>query len=75
MRSHEFKRRKMFDSLFFTAGNNYGSGQIVEFPVGNTEIVAKMIQEIIGADLFNIDSVNSYPEILARSSPSLLYIL
>jgi flavodoxin len=33
----------------------------VNLPVGNTEVVAKMIQEKTGSDLFRIEPVNAYP--------------
>ena len=42
--------------------NNYVSGRIVDLPVGNTEVVAKMIQEMTKSDLFHIEAVNAYPE-------------
>jgi flavodoxin len=56
------KEEKSLIAYFSRAGNNYVGGEIVNLPVGNTEILAKMIQEITGADLFRIDPVNSYPE-------------
>ena len=30
--------------------------------VGNTEVAAKMIQDLTGGDLFHIEAVNAYPE-------------
>lgn len=42
-------------------GQNYVGGTIINLPVGNTEVVAKKIQAITGADLFEIDTVKSYP--------------
>ncbi len=56
------KEEKCLIAYFSRAGNNYVSGNIVNLPIGNTEVVAKMIQEIIGGDLFRIDPVNSYPD-------------
>ncbi|PKL67147.1 MAG: flavodoxin [Methanobacteriales archaeon HGW-Methanobacteriales-1] len=56
------KEEKSLIAYFSRAGNNYVSGQIVDLPVGNTEILARMIQEITGADILRIDPVNSYPE-------------
>jgi len=34
----------------------------VDLPVGNTEVVAKMIQEITRGDLFYIEAVHAYPK-------------
>jgi flavodoxin len=34
----------------------------VNLPIGNTEVVAKIIHEMTEGDLFCIDPVNSYPE-------------
>ena len=43
-----FKKAKILAVYFSRAGNNYVSGKIVNLPVGNTEVVAKMIQEMTG---------------------------
>jgi flavodoxin len=48
-------------AYFSRPGNNYVGGNIVNLPVGNTEVVAKMIQEITKGDLFHIEVVNAYP--------------
>lgn len=37
-------------SYFSKSGNNYVNGSIVNLPVGNTEIIAKKIQEMSGGD-------------------------
>ena len=42
-------------------GQNYVSGRIVSIPVGNTEVAAKMAQELTGGDIFEICTVKSYP--------------
>jgi len=42
-------------------GQNYLGGGIVNLPVGNTEVAAKMVQEITGGDLFEIRTIKSYP--------------
>ena len=47
---------------FSREGNNYVSGNIVNLPIGNTEVVAGMIQEMTGSDAFKIETVKSYPE-------------
>lgn len=56
------KENKCLITYFSRAGNNYVNGNIVNLPIGNTEVAAKMIQEITEADIFRIDPVNSYPE-------------
>ena len=56
------KEKKCLIAYFSRKGNNYFSGKVVNLPIGNTEVVAKMIQEIIVCDTFHIEAVNSYPE-------------
>jgi flavodoxin len=53
---------KCLIAYFSRSGNNYVNGTIMNLPVGNTEVVAKMIQEMTGGDLFHIEAVNRYPE-------------
>ena len=53
---------KILVAFFSRPGNNYVGGRIVNLPVGNTEVVAKMIQEMTAGDLFHIEAVNAYPE-------------
>ncbi|WP_089610645.1 flavodoxin [Dehalobacterium formicoaceticum] len=45
---------------FSRAGNNYVNGAIKNLPVGNTEIAAKMMQELTGGDLFKIEPLVKY---------------
>lgn len=49
-------------AYFSRAGNNYVGGGIVNLPVGNTEVVAKMIQEMTKGDLFHIEPLKAYPD-------------
>lgn len=42
------------------AFENYVNGEIKNLKVGNTEVAAEMIQEIVGGDIFKIDQVESY---------------
>ena len=49
---------KMLVAYFSLAGEQYGVGVIEE---GNTSIIAHMIAEQTGADLFEIKAVNPYP--------------
>lgn len=53
---------KKLIAYYSRKGNNYVSGGIVDLAVGNTEVVAKMIQALIGGDLFHIDTRTAYPE-------------
>jgi len=53
---------KSLIAFFSRSGNNYVGGSIVNLPVGNTEVVAKMIQEMTNGNLFPIEAVNAYPE-------------
>ena len=39
-------------AYFSRKGQNYVNGKIVNLPIGNTEVVAKMIQKITGGDFF-----------------------
>lgn len=41
-------------------GENYWGGKIRKLEKGNTEIVAEMIQKVVGGDLFEIDTVKPY---------------
>ena len=50
---------KTLVAYFSRAGENYGVGVVEK---GNTEIIAEMIAEAVGADTFRIQTVNAYPE-------------
>lgn len=50
--------KKALVVYFSRAGENYNVGTVLK---GSTEIVAEMIAKEIGADLFKIEPVNSYP--------------
>ena len=43
-------------------GENYWNGSIRNLAKGNTETVAEMIADITGGDLFEVDTVKTYPE-------------
>jgi flavodoxin len=49
-------------AYYSRSGYNYVGGSITHLPVGNTEVIARMIQEMTGGDLFKIETVDSYPE-------------
>ncbi len=53
--------KKSLVAYFSRKGNNYVSGSIVNLSIGNTEVIAKMIQEKIGSDTFHIEAVKPYP--------------
>jgi flavodoxin len=53
---------KSLVAYFSRKGNNYVGGSIVNLPIGNTEVLAKKIQELTGSDTFEIKTVKSYPE-------------
>ena len=48
-------------AFYSRKGQNYVSGSIKNLPVGNTEVVAGIIQEITGGDMFKIDTIKEYP--------------
>lgn len=48
--------------FFSRKGANYVSGSIKNLSVGNTEIAAKMIQDLVGGDLFEIKPTIPYSE-------------
>ncbi len=54
--------KKCLIAYFSRKGQNYVSGKIVDLKIGNTEVVAKMIQKITGGDLFRIETVTAYPK-------------
>lgn len=55
-------KTKCLIAYFSRKGHNYVSGKIVDLPIGNTEVIAKIIQQNTEGDLFHIGTVKSYPE-------------
>lgn len=53
--------KKVLIAYYSRAGQNYVSGDVVNLTVGNTAAVAKKIQLLTGADVFEIRTVKSYP--------------
>ncbi|HUN53824.1 MAG TPA: flavodoxin [Smithella sp.] len=53
---------KSLIAYFSRNGNNYVGGSIVNLPIGNTEVIAKKLQQLTGSDLFQIKTVKSYPD-------------
>lgn len=80
----DLKSKKVLVAYFSRNGQNYSNGKIVDLPVGNTEILGKMIGGFTKADVFKIESVQTYPitydectsvaqaELKANSRPELL---
>jgi flavodoxin len=62
IKNMNLKEEKSLVAYYSRKGNNYVDGSIENLPIGNTEVVAAMIQEMIECDVFKIDTVNSYPE-------------
>ena len=42
-------------------GQNYVAGELRDLEKGNTELVAEYIRDAVGADLFEIETVEEYP--------------
>ena len=53
---------KSLIAFFSRKGNNYVGSRIVNLPIGNTEVIAKKIRGLTGSDLFQIQTVQPYPE-------------
>lgn len=54
--------RKVLLAFFSRAGENYFNGGRKELVVGNTEVVAGMIRDSIGCDVFQIKAVEPYSD-------------
>jgi len=52
---------KILIAYYSRKGQNYKNGDIVNLPIGNTEVIAKKIQGFVGGDLFHIDTLKPYP--------------
>ncbi len=57
-----FTNTKCLIAYFSRKGQNYVNGRIVDLKVGNTDVVAKMIQEKTSCDIFHIETVTAYPK-------------
>ena len=55
------KGGRILIAYFSRSGNNYVGGSIANLPVGNTEVVAKVIRGMTKGDQFHIEAVNAYP--------------
>jgi flavodoxin len=61
MRKYMINTMKKLIAYYSRAGNNIVGGNIVNLPVGNTEVAANMIRQLTGSDIFRIDTVRKYP--------------
>lgn len=52
---------KILIAYYSRKGQNYFAGAIKNLAKGNTEIVAEFIQKAVGGELFEIDTVKTYP--------------
>ena len=55
-------RRRTLVVFFSRAGENYHYGGRTNLEVGNTEVVAGMIRDRTGADLYKIEPADRYPD-------------
>lgn len=53
---------KVLLAYFSRAGENYYYGERTQLEVGNTEVLAGMISQLIGCDVHRIEPVDPYPE-------------
>ena len=56
-----FNDKKILIAYYSRRGNNWFGNGIADLKVGNTELAAKYIKDIIGGDLFHIEAVHNYP--------------
>lgn len=54
--------KKVLIAYYSRKGENYYNGRIQNLEVGNTAIVAKTIQNIIGGDLNEVETIKTYPK-------------
>lgn len=54
--------RKISIAYYSRKGGNDWNGSIKRLAIGNTEIVAKMIADMTGSDLFEVETVKPYAE-------------
>ena len=59
---------KTLIAFYSRKGANYVSGDIVDLPIGNTEVAAGLIQKLTGGDLFQVDTVEPYPADYQRAT-------
>jgi flavodoxin len=55
------KGKKLLIAYYSRKGQNYVNGKIVNLQKGNTEVIANKIKGFINGDLFEINTVKTYP--------------
>lgn len=55
------ENEKVLIAYFSHQGENYFDGKIVDLQVGNTARVAKILEKLTNGDLFEIETIESYP--------------
>jgi flavodoxin len=55
------RKTSLLIAFYSRSGMNYVGGNIVDLPVGNTEVAAGMIRDLTGGDLFKIETSKPYP--------------
>lgn len=56
------ENKRILIAYYSRRGNNYVAGNIVDLPVGNTEVIAQKAQALTGGDVFQIETVKVYPK-------------
>lgn len=54
--------KKVLIVYFSRTGENYVNGQLLHLEEGNTAVVAKKIQKLLDADLFEVRTKKAYPD-------------
>jgi len=57
----DLDNKKILVVYFSHKGQNYSNGRIIDLKKGNTAVVADMIAEVTGADIFEIQAIKEYP--------------
>lgn len=60
-KKESLKNKKALIIYYSRRGENYTDHGIQDLKIGNTEVIAKMIQEITNGDIFEIETVEQYP--------------
>lgn len=47
---------------FSRSGENYMDGKVVNLERGNAQVLASFVQEVTGADVFRVETVEEYPK-------------
>ena len=54
--------KKILIAYYSRRGQNNVNGSVINLEVGNTEVIAHKIQDLVAGDLFYIDTKQPYPE-------------